>query len=547
MSRAVAPARTQALLERPGEVAFLDVREAGQFGEGHPLFAVPCPYSTLELRAPVLVPRRGVPLLLIDAGDGVAERAARRLEGLGYGDVMTVAGGAPGWEAAGLTLFKGVNVPSKVLGELAEALWHPPMVTAETLAAWKAGGRALSFYDVRPPAEYAKMRVPGAACLPNGELAHRLAVASPPDRPLVITCAGRTRGITGAIGLRAAGFEGELYALENGTQGWALAGQPLERGNRAGAFPPLDAEAVALSAARADRLIARARLATATAAEAAAMLGETARTTHLLDLRSGPEALSDPVPAAQHALSGQLVQATDQWIGTRGARLLLLDDSGLRAALAGFWLKQLGYEPVVVRLDADPDNPLRRLPAPHRPSLPEPAPVSPPEALARAAAGEATILDLRPSTAARGTPVPYGHWSIRPRLPELPVAGRPVFLVADDPAVAALAAVDLAEAGATRVGLVTGGAGALRESVSTSPPDSAASRAALGGRGPATAAAVPDDAQAIDFLFFVHDRHDGNLDASRRYLDWETGLVGQLSPAERAAFRLIGPDDLAGG
>ena len=49
---------------------------------------------------------------------------------------------------------------------------------------------------------------------------------------------------------------------------------------------------------------------------------------------------------------------------------------------------------------------------------------------------------------------------------------------------------------------------------------------------------APSDAQCIDYLFFVHDRHDGNKESARRYLAWETGLVAQLDPAERAGFRL---------
>ena len=50
-----------------------------------------------------------------------------------------------------------------------------------------------------------------------------------------------------------------------------------------------------------------------------------------------------------------------------------------------------------------------------------------------------------------------------------------------------------------------------------------------------------DTAEAIDFLFFVHDRHDGNLDAARTYIAWETGLVAQLDAAERDEFRVPGP------
>src|SRR5205085_11983941 len=100
------------------EIALLDVREAGQFGEGHLFFAVPLPYSRFELGLWDLVPNRAVRLVLCDDGDGVAERAARRAEELGYRNVHILAGGAPAWGKAGYTLYAGVNVPSKTFGEL---------------------------------------------------------------------------------------------------------------------------------------------------------------------------------------------------------------------------------------------------------------------------------------------------------------------------------------------------------------------------------------------------------------------------------------------
>src|SRR3546814_5414883 len=96
MSRAISAAQAKALVHDGAEIAFLDVREAGEFGEGHPLFAIPCPYSTLEARIGALVPRRHVRVLLIDGGDGIAARAAAVLRELGYRDVSTVAGGTPG-------------------------------------------------------------------------------------------------------------------------------------------------------------------------------------------------------------------------------------------------------------------------------------------------------------------------------------------------------------------------------------------------------------------------------------------------------------------
>ena len=84
------------------ELALLDVREHGQFGEGHLFFAVPLPYSRFELGLPALVPNPAVRLVLCDGGDGVAERAAGRAEALGYRNVHILAGGAPAWQTRGL-------------------------------------------------------------------------------------------------------------------------------------------------------------------------------------------------------------------------------------------------------------------------------------------------------------------------------------------------------------------------------------------------------------------------------------------------------------
>ena len=64
------------------ELALLDVREHGQFGEGHLFFAIPLPYSRFELGLPALLPNPAVRVVLCDGGDGIAERAARRAEAL---------------------------------------------------------------------------------------------------------------------------------------------------------------------------------------------------------------------------------------------------------------------------------------------------------------------------------------------------------------------------------------------------------------------------------------------------------------------------------
>jgi rhodanese-related sulfurtransferase len=520
VSRVVSAEAAKSLVHDGAELAFLDVREAGEFGEGHPLFAVPCPYSTLEARVAALVPRRSVRVLLIDGGDGVAGRAAAALGALGYDDVMTVAGGTPGWAAAGFTLFQGVNVPSKTLGELAEHAWHPQTIDAATLKRWQDEGRDFRFFDARPPAEYAKMRVPGALCLPNGELAHRFTAAVPdPAAPVVVTCAGRTRSIVGVLGLRLAGIETPLYALENGTQGWQLAGFALERGNSAAPYPALDGAAAAGARARAEAIMARHGIAAVTAEEISTWRADDTRTIYLFDLRTPEEIAADPAPAFHQALSGQLVQATDQWVGVRHARLVLLDDLGLRGAITAFWLRQLGYDVAVARIDDD----LRWLPTPEpAPPLPTLHSLSADDVLRALRAERGQLVDLRSSADYRAGHVSGARWGIRPRLGRLGLDPRqPVYLVGPGEA-CALVAKDLGALGITEIYAVEGGQATL----------------AKAGAAIEASSDRPTQEEAVDFLVFVHDRHDGNLDASRRYLAWEQGLIAQLDAEECAAFRL---------
>ena len=521
MSRAIDPSAAKGRLHAGAELAFLDIRETGEFGEGHPLFAVPCPYSRLEPLVARLVPRKDVPVLVIDGGDGVAERAARRLEAFGYRDVAFVNGGTPAWERAGFTLFKGVNVPSKTLGELAEHLWHPETVDAPTMKAWSSSGKA-SLFDGRPPAEFLKMHVPGAICLPNGELAHRLdALPETKGRPIVVGCAGRTRGIIGAIGLRLSGYEGPVYALENGTQGWALAGFTLERGVPAEPLPALEKGAREAARARAEAFLDRWNLPLATADDVRAFLSDATRTTFAFDVRSEAESDADPLPVAPHAPSGQMVQSTDQYVGVRHARIVLCDDSGMRGALAAFWLRQLGFEPYVALID----DGLRAVPASSEP-LASPTPalatIAAEEALATLRSSDARLIDLRSSRAYRQVHVSNAVWSIRPRLAAVATGHERVVLVADDAELLAGAAQELADIGLSDVSVVSGGHDAL---------------VAVGAEV-VTSPDTPSEADAVDFLSFVHDRHDGNLEASRRYLAWETGLIAQLDAAERAEFRM---------
>src|ERR1700733_11703574 len=116
-----------ALLARE-EIALLDVREEATFATGHPLFAASLPLSTLELEVYDRLPRRSVTVVCYDDGEGLAQRAARRLTELGYQNVSILRGGLGAWVKAGLELFADVNAPSKAFGELVDATLHPPSI-----------------------------------------------------------------------------------------------------------------------------------------------------------------------------------------------------------------------------------------------------------------------------------------------------------------------------------------------------------------------------------------------------------------------------------
>ena len=224
-------AKVREWLADGGEIAFVDVREEGQHGEGHPLLAVNLPYSRLEIDIGRSVPRLSCRIVLVDDGDGVSEKAARRLAGLGYSDIRVLAGGAAAWDAAGYRLFPSSNVPSKAFAEIIEHECATPAISAEELDRLRRSGQRVIVLDSRPLEEYARFHVPGAVPCPGAELVHRFADAVPsPDTLVVVSCAGRTRGIIGAQSLINAGVPNQVMSLAGGTQGWRLAGYELANG-----------------------------------------------------------------------------------------------------------------------------------------------------------------------------------------------------------------------------------------------------------------------------------------------------------------------------
>ena len=521
--KTVAPRQLKSMLHDGGELALLDVREAGQFGESHLLFATPLPYSRLELDVGSLVPRKSARLVVCDDGSlGVAERAAGRLQALGYTDVAVLEGGTVAWAGAGETLFKGVNVPSKLFGELVEHAYHTPRVTAHELTRMKEAGEDFVLLDGRPLNEHGKMTIPGSTCCPNAELPYRLpGIVKSPATKIIVNCAGRTRSILGAQTLINFGVANPVYALENGTQGWRLAGLELEYGATRRYPDHIDAAALPALQSLARELMQRFDLRAVAAAQVEEWLKDTGRTTYLCDVRTPEEFKSGSIPGAVHAPGGQLIQAADQWMAVRNARVVLIDGGeSVRAPVVASWLKQLGWDAWV--LESGARSGLRGT-AVSQANLPVLGTISARELDSVRATSNCALFDLGASMDYRKAHVPGSRWSTRVRLAG-DTRGEKTVVLVGEPDVARLAATELMDGGIREVKLLAGGlAGWIKAGYPTE-----------------ASPGIPADAQCIDYLFFVHDRHAGNEEAMRQYLAWETGLLGQLDAQDRAAFRIPG-------
>src|SRR6202047_1876557 len=227
----VTPSQVRSALLLRDEIALLDLRHEAEYATGHPLFAANMAADRIALEAETRLPRKDVPIVVYDAGEGLVARAADRLAALGYTNVRQLDGGLKAWQAVGYELFQDVNSYAKAFGELVESRRHTPSLAADEVAALIAAKANIRILDVRRFDEYATMNIPGSVSVPGAELVLRAGHAAPdPETTIIVNCAGRTRSIIGTQSLINAGVANKVLALRNGTIGWTLAKPQLEHG-----------------------------------------------------------------------------------------------------------------------------------------------------------------------------------------------------------------------------------------------------------------------------------------------------------------------------
>jgi rhodanese-related sulfurtransferase len=536
VDRTLSVQQVKAMLKSGAVFAFFDVREEGEFStKGHPLFATPLPLSRLEPRVFALLPDPATHIVLMDSGEegddskmgGRAVRAAAKLGQMGYGNVAVMTGGLKAWRDGGHEVFTGVNVPSKAFGEVVEHDNDTPRIDAADVQKLIDSKADMVILDSRPMPEFNNMSIPNGVDCPGAELVYRVKDFAPnPNTLVVVNCAGRTRSIIGAQSLINAGLPNKVMALKNGTMGWHLAGLTVARGETK-SFGPQGPEAAKFAQAAASTVAQRMGIKKIDMAGLKALEAK-GGPLYRLDVRDPSEYAHGHLEGFRHAAGGQLVQATDQYVGARHATIVLHDNDGVRATMTAHWLLQMDWKNTYV-LDHKPAaNELTTEAEPRFPkgfAMPKPATVSAAEL--NTSLKTTLVIDLDTSLRYRDGHVPGAWFAVRagfaksiPEMLKQQAGATRIVLVSPDGEIAALAAEEAA--GTLPVAILAGGMKAWRDA--KLPVETGHTRMA----DPPT-----------DVWYRPYDFKEDVEAAMRQYLDWEVDLVPQVKRDGDATFTVF--------
>ena len=507
----------KAWLHDGSEIALLDAREEVPFDRRHILMAACVPLGRLEVIVGDSVPRRAARVVWCDDGEGLANRAAARMTGLGYTGVSVLTGGIAAWASAGYRIYSGVHVPSKAFAEVVEHEAYTPWIDAAELNRSIQSGTDMVLFDSRSYEEFHNNSIPTAISVPGAELVYRFADMVPsPDTLVVVNCGGRTRSIIGAQSLIDAGVPNKVVSMQNGTQGWHLAGLPVLKGETRRA-PSVSAAGHAAAKAAAGRVAERFGVRSIDPATLAAWKAEAeTRALFVFDVRSPEEYEAGHVPGMKNVPGGQLVQETDRHAAIWGGRVVCVDDDGVRAIMTAHWMIQMGWEAVALTLD--------RLNGETGPYV-SPAlglTDAPAISVSDLAGRSAVVVDLDWSRAYYDGHIPGAWYAIRSRLAEdfskLPHAETIVF-TSGDGVLARLAAAEWNRKAPAPVFALTGGTKAWTGALETGPTHMASA--------------------AEDMRLRAREMPGKVEDAMNAYLIWEIELVNQMATDDDQRFRVM--------
>jgi molybdopterin/thiamine biosynthesis adenylyltransferase/rhodanese-related sulfurtransferase len=93
-------------------------------------------------------------------------------------------------------------------------------ITATELKEWQDAGKDFFLVDVREPAEFEIIRIPGSTLIPKGDILSGSALAQlPQDRQIVLHCKSGVRSAEALAAIKAAGFKDAVH-VQGGVLAW---------------------------------------------------------------------------------------------------------------------------------------------------------------------------------------------------------------------------------------------------------------------------------------------------------------------------------------
>jgi rhodanese-related sulfurtransferase len=146
-----------------------------------------------------------------------------------------------------------------------------------------------------------------------------------------------------------------------------------------------------------------------------------ARSLYVFDVRTPEEYAAGHIAGTKHVAGGQLVQETDRHMPTWGARVVLVDDDGVRAIMTAHWLRQMGWDAAALTVDMAAEISETGPYVPRTLGFGElmVSAVDVTTLNMRLAAGRAIVIDLDWSRAYRAGHIPGAYYAIRSRLAQV--------------------------------------------------------------------------------------------------------------------------------
>lgn len=501
------------------ELALIDVRETAQHTAGHPLFSISIPFSEFEINVEKLVPNKKVRLVLFDNNNGVSEIIYKQAKNLKFINIFILKDGVEGWIKSKFRLFDGINVPSKSFGELIVEKFNTPYITASQLSKKQKENKDIVILDGRPFDEYNKMSIPGSICCPNAEIPYRISeLIKSSDTEIIINCAGRTRSIIGTQTLIDFGIKNKVYALENGTQGWFLNNFKLDHGKTKFFYKTPKSEKINELREKIVNLLEN-KVKIIDFNQAQNLINDKNITTYVFDVRTNSNQ-KNKLSKLRNVPGGQLVQATDKYIGVLKSHVIIFDDGDLvRAGMTALWLKKMSYHCYVVnespkkiknlnlKLEVNFKTiPLNLINLENFKNL-----------------QDTHIFDIRNSIDYCKKRIKKSVWTNRFIIKKMPHHIKSMILVTNDLPKASLIVSDLQEKDP----------GYMVQVYNWNDKDVEHCLDYI------DSTKVELDQTFIDFNFHTHLRHQGNKEHARNYLKWETDLIKKMDEEEMVFFRSL--------